>query len=459
MKKHKINIHTISMLSLVAIIVISMLSVRNIDLTGISLSTLLVFALSIGWIFYDFMVAKGKVIFLRKSYHSMDTTVLIIICYEALLMIGKILNTSELTVFDFNLNIMILSFAFIYYLISRGMDFKIEYYDVILYIGLVVMGFMLFGYLCDDNMSGFMNLILQDTTATASYLLPLAVISIYMYCNCRDRIKMLFYLLTSVVSFFVLLINHNIVSLWMMIGVFLTIPIILIPTGELIKRDMQSMFIFVFMMSNMSLITNYTNLLPQKTSYNLETSVYLELLFAIGGIVFFHYWERIPQNIDLHRIVMKKMYKEYCNILMVTAIIFIFIVIGGENWGQLPDGIGYSAFKSFALPLTEEIKNSKNSFYIILDKQGIVGCGLIILFLIQIIGKMRNNSSINKPVTGANILITTIFMVQLLFWTPCISILPVYFIIMMFATFGKETEIRVTSIKIRRDLERNIINE
>lgn len=57
----------------------------------------------------------------------------------------------------------------------------------------------------------------------------------------------------------------------------------------------------------------------------------------------------------------------------------------------------------------------------------------------------------DRPMTGILILITDIFMVQLLFFKPAANTLTVYWILMLFAVFNKEEKTRMISVRIREE--------
>lgn len=120
------------------------------------------------------------------------------------------------------------------------------------------------------------------------------------------------------------------------------------------KKDMQMFFIFLFMLCNMSLFTNYTKMFLVDIHYDIEQSVYLELLVVIGGFFFFKYWNRIPEGVDLRRLVMRKMRRGYQFLARMTSIIFVGIILGGNCWSNLPDSFGMAVVKGFAIPLVNE---------------------------------------------------------------------------------------------------------
>ena len=79
-----------------------------------------------------------------------------------------------------------------------------------------------------------------------------------------------------------LFVNQSSISLWMMAFYFLALPVVLRPTALLVKRVMQLFFMYLFMLSNMSLLTEYTDVFRKEIVYSLQHSVYVDLLLAAG---------------------------------------------------------------------------------------------------------------------------------------------------------------------------------
>lgn len=252
-----------------------------------------------------------------------------------------------------------------------------------------------------------------------------------------------------VIGFLVLFVNQNRISIWIMAMVFFVIPLVQRPTAELVKKDMQMFFIFLFMLCNMSLLTNYTNLLLVDIHYDLEQSVYLELLVAIGGIFFFKYWDRIPEGVDLKRLVMRKMRRGYQFVFRLAGIIFMGIILGGNCWNSLPNGFGMAAVKGFAIPLVNEVYQEKSTFYLCFKQFGVVGSLLILAVCVLLITEVRKNARLEKPATNMLVLIAGVFLIQLLFFKVSISILPVYWIFTVLAISYKEKKEKVFISKIK----------
>lgn len=421
----------------------------QVDTGSLKLQTLILFILIMGWLLISFLLIRKNNWQLRRPKYPLDLAVLIAAGYQFLRIIGKLFTPGELGAIHYDAEVMVIILAAIYLLISSKPLFRIEYLDMMLYTGLIVFAALLYRYTVDINFGWPIRFIENDTYAIASYTLLISTVSVLLYCRCRNKLRSVFYMGVAAVGFIILFINHNILSIWMMLTVFIAIPVLFRPTAELVKRDMQLLFAFIFMLANMSLVTNYTGMILTGLKLNLENSVYLDLLLAIGGVCFFQYWERIPEGTDLNKLVLRRMRKGYQFLLKAIGIIFIGIVTGGDRWYQLSDGIGAKAAKALAIPVIEELKEGSGILYLCVEKQGLLAAILLIIFLSLVIARLRKNYYFDKPVTGILIVPASLFLVQLLFWKPSLNTLPVYFILLIFAAFFKEERHKISSLKIK----------
>lgn len=415
---------------------------------SLSLQSLILFVLIMGWMFINCLFISRKEWQLRKISSLLDWIVLLAAGYQLLRIIGKLFQNPDFGAIYYDAEVWTVSLAVIYLLISTGVKFRIHNLDLLLYSGLLVFGGLLYKYMCDSNFSRPIQLMADDSKAVASFTLLISSVSVLLYCSCKEKMRSVFYIGTAFISFLVLFINHNILSIWMQLVFFLAIPVLLRPTAELVKRDMQLLFVFLFLLSNMSLLTNYTNIIQIGLTLNLENSVYFDLMLAIGGICFFQYWERIPAGVDLNKLVLRRMRRGYLFLLKTIGIVFAGIVVGGDRWSRLPDGIGTNAVKGLAVPVIEEIKTGNGTLLLVMEKQGLTAGILLLLFIALMLAKLRKNYSFGRPVTGMLILISSLFMLQLLFWKPSVNTLPIYFILLMFAAFNQEEKQRISSKKI-----------
>lgn len=450
----KENVHTpnIKAIFIPAVLLISMLMVVDVEVAGTRLGIMLLFALALICICFETVSIRRGHPFPLRLQHPEDITVLAMLGWSLLCIIGKIFGGVP----DYRFQVTCITLSLLYFLFKEVKDFKDWYFDLILYSSLIIMGYMLFCYLCDMQMAGILSDIMNDSGQAASYLLLPCIISVCRYCVCRDRTRTMFYLLTAIVGFFTLLINYNVISLWIMAVAFFLIPVVMRPTAELVKRDMQMCFIFFFMMSNMSLLTNYTQLIQKKMSLSLEHSVYLDLLIAVGGVLFFGYWDRIPEKIDKERLVLRRMRRGYIFVLKLMGIVFLGFAIGGNRWKGLPDTAGTTMVKSFAVSLIDELGSSKNLWISSMENSSISTLAVLI-FVGMLIRRIIRNHSFAKPLTGGFLIVAAVFFMEIFFFTPYVNVLPIYLLFVVMAAFYREDRQRVVVSKI--NLEKEIMKK
>ena len=211
---------------------------------------------------------------------------------------------------------------------------------------------------------------------------------------------------------------------------------------------MQLFFMYLFMLSNMSLLAEYTQIIQLGQSYSLAHSVYIDLLVAAGGLVFFHYWDRIPEGMDLERLVLRKMQKAYRFVLTTVILVFMVVILGGD-WAALPEGISYDMVKSFAVPLAEAVGRNESGILQCFRTIGVLPGIFLIVSIVLFTGRMHRNYASDKPVTAILILISGIFQIQLLFWNPGIHNIVCYFYLLATACFYKEEREQMESVGIK----------
>lgn len=436
-KEKKAQVVKMNAIFLSALLLVSMLVVVDFKVIGMRLNILLLFILSLIYICYEMVSIRNANPFPLRPQQLVDLVVLVLLGWNLLSMIGKLFQDLTLGAIDYQFEVTCIVFSLLYFLFKENDELDDWYFDLIINSGLLVIISMLLCYLYDMQMMGIMSDIMNDSGKCASYLLLPCTVCVFRYNTCRDPRSSLFYLLTATMGFFTLLINHNIISLWLMAIVFLAVPVLMKPTAEFVKRDMQLCFIFFFMMSNMGVLTNYTQLIQKELYISLEQSIYIDLLIAVGGVFFYLYWSQIPEGVDRDKLVMKKMRRGYASVLLMIGIIFLSFVTGGDNWKGLPDTKGTSMIKSFAVPLVDEIKNSKSAWIYCIEKSSI-GILIILILITLLTGRVIKNYSHDKPLTGSFLIISLMIFIETFFFVPSNNILPIYLLILVMIAFYKE---------------------
>ena len=421
----------------------------EVDFGSFALQHLILFLCTMGVLLYCVLLirsGKWEIYFPRTRVNLM---VAILAAYSFIRILYKIVITNEENLESFGYEIVVLAMAALYVLIMSRPVFREFYFDILLYSSLVVFALLLIKYFCGNGVDGAIAVLLQDKSGIGSYTVLVCMAGVWQYIKCEDKLRSFFYLGVLVIGFFVLFVNQSRVSFWIMAAVFIAVPILQRPTAELVKRDMTVFFIYLFLLCNMSLITSYTNLLYIDVTFDLEQSVYLELLIALGGICFFRYWDRIPEGVDLRRLVMRRMRRGYQFLLRSMSVIAAGMILGGNLWKELPDRFGMKAWKGFAIPFIDEINQEKSTFYLCFEQFGVIGSLLLLSLCVLLVAELKKKYRFDKPVTGMLVLISGVFLAQLLFWKVSISILPVYWMFLVLAISYKEKEEKWSVTKIK----------
>lgn len=411
--------------------------------------SMILFLAGMSWLLGNFLRIRKREWAIRNIRYITDLPLLAVVFYELMQIAVKIFQSTGEEAVRFDIEITVIGLAAIYWVVTSKITLYKYYFDLALYTGLLVFGALLYRYLCDISFGGIIAFIADDEYAVASYALLICTIAVVQYCRCRDSMRSMFYFGVSLAGFFVLLINYNLVSICMMTAVFFAIPVLFRPVAELVKRDMQLFFAYMLLLGNMSLLTNYTTLIQKELSLTVENSIFLDIVIAIGGVIFFLYWERIPDGTDMDKLVLRKMRRGYLFILKAMTIFFAAILLGGERWNELPDSTLIRPLKRLAIALIEEVKMGESAVLLSFKNQGLTGGFLLIIFASYMIARLRRNYHMDKPSTVMMILISDLFLLQLLFWKPNISSLPVYFLILIFAAFCKEERRKITVRRVR----------
>lgn len=436
------------------LLVLSMLSVINIEIAGFPLYSLLILVLASVWMMFKIIYAGRMGLPFLTIRCLTDTAALAAYAYAVLSAVIKLFGGPKEGGIDFIWNAEAIALATICQLISSEGTFKLLYFDLLLYSGLPVTGLYLLVHLTDEWGNSGLAAAFTDSGRTASYFMLIGMISTYGYCMCRDRLRSTFYIMISGISFLALFLNKNVISLWLMGMFFLTIPVLFRPTAMLIKRAMQIFCLYLFMLSNMSLLTEYTQIVRTEVAYSLEHSIYLDILLAAGGFAFFHYWERIPEGVDLERLVLRKMQKGYRFLVKVLILLFIVIVFTGNGWVALPEGVTANVIKSFALALVETIEKSENGFLYCFRTMGLIPGIFLFISVVLFLDRMNKNYTVDKPITDILVLISGIFLIQLLFWNPGMHNIVCYFYLLVAASFYQEEQKHMESVGVKAsDLE------
>lgn len=437
-----------------AVILCSMLLVFHVRVGGMEALPVLLFLLCIVWMAMDIWQSRRGGRKTHSKYRRLDVAVILHLLYEtgliAVSMIQEIGKKEPES--DYSWNLLAISLALLYLLVREAGAFRAEYLDLILYSGLAVMAVLLLGYLFDPEMGELVRL-WEDPAATASYLIMVGIVGALQYCRCEARGKRVFYGMCAGLAFFLLACNHSVISFWIVVYALLAIPVLIRPTAFLCKNAMQMLFLFLVIVSSMGLLANDSGLLLVTVNYDVEHSVCLELVAAVGGLAFFYCWYRKPEGVSQKKIVMRGFYRVDKLILRGMLIVLALFVSGGPAWKTLDsDRFGFRSVSGFAAPLLEEAGHNHSLIYLCMREQGVVGAVLCVVILVLLMERIIRTFGWDKPMKGTLCVIAVSLLPQMLLWEMAPNVLPVAVILLSGMTGGGEK--KQSGIKTGKDRER-----
>lgn len=409
-----------------AVILCSMLLVFPFKISGMEMLPVILFLLCIVWMMTDILQINRGNRKPRSQYRRLDLAVGIFLAYEVVLIAVSLAQKIEENEPepDYSWKLLMIDLALLYLLVMEAGAFRTEYLDMILYGGLVGMLPLLLGYLFDPQIGERVRF-WEDSAALSSYLIMVGMVAALQYCRCKDRRRSFFYAMCAGIAFFLLACNHSVISFWIVAYALLTIPVLLRPTACLCKRAMQMLFLFLLMVSSMGLLANDTGLFLLPVHYDVEHSVCLDMIAAIGGVAFFYCWYRKPGELPQEKIVMRGFYKLDKLVLRGLLLFLALFVSGGNLWKTL-DGerFGFRGIRGFAMPLLEEAGQNQGLIFGCMREQGVPGAVLCIVVLALLIDRMIRSFGWNKPVTGMLCVIAVSLLPQVFLWEMAPNILP-----------------------------------
>lgn len=323
--------------------------------------------------------------------------------------------------------ITVLNLCMVYYALRQCKENVVE--DMVLLFSVtnaIVSAMLLWHFLVNPNVSLPIRLLLQDN-AILSWLILMITINVIGYCIYEG--KQVWYGINAVVGFLLLFIQKNVVAIGIIVLLCLLIPLVYAPTKALIRSTMQMLFVYAFLLCNMSLITGYTGLIKIEVSYDLEVSVYMELLLAVFGVVFFHYWDKYTTEDDDGKKLLPEL-KEFLKktIVVVGVLVNIFVVAVIKDSTAIAPEITEKVIEQSRNAITSQT----GSFEMVAGRYGIVGVCIVLFLYYTIIRCLvtRRKTKVTRLQKMFRI-VTGVFVVQSFFLTQSMVSLPIYMVFIM----------------------------
>lgn len=389
-------------------------------------------------IVYIIQMLRGYAFF-RKKLYKIDFYMAAILLLSLGNIFIRIFQDNRDYTFGLLVSISVLSF----FTISAQEEYLNEFtvfecLDLLLIVCAVIYVELIFHLTVFPQFFGMIDFLLQDKTIMRSFLVLSVSINILQFCCNKKKSKDSIYLILGSIGYFLLFLQQDILSILLISVLFLIIPLLFVPTAWLIKKSLILAFLFFFILGNMPLIINYTEILELDLQFDVMICIYADLLITIAGMVILLYWERIPKGFSIDVVVMKKMQKMYMYILELCGILLVAFLFLGPLEG-FDEQAGLEILNQFIVYLTEAIKETEGTFRQVFKEYGILGILLLAMLFREIIVVIKKRFDHSMQSTVLTI-ITVVFIIQSFFYEQQVVTTPLYTFLITIALFQMKNE-------------------
>ncbi len=337
--------------------------------------------------------------------------------------------------YETELNLLL--FVLIYLTVKSRPCMEKCYFDSILAALTLMSLICLIAYLIWPGLGGCVGSFVQSRESVAACAMLNILLGGMRYSCCGEKAKQLLYGLSTAMACVVLAVNRDVLSLYMTTVMLLLVVIENVPKREIIKRNLQIFCGFVFLLCNMTLITDYTSLLQVECSgYLLETSVILELWLCLFLCYVMRIWDRLPQKEETEQTAMlQELQRTSKKILAAFLFALLGIVLTGEQLKQLPAGVIGKSLEAEGMVLYQAIWESaeSNAFYKSAKAYGVPG---VVMMLAVWSGMTERIRKKRKLSIRDNIILKAAAVMTVLLWTMRLQSLTCYLIYLWIAAYA-----------------------
>lgn len=430
MKKFSINLYK---LLYYIIALLPLLWVKNINILGDNALPLLLIVFEVGIVCKKILDNKIRIIDIKRKY-SVDQCVCGFIFLFSLWKILSFLTgmfTKDMPDMEFYTTFLVA--MGIYLLTDRQMEMNSRFLKVLTICGTLGSSIILLTDIKGINIKTIIDALTESSDGIYAYLLLAVMISILNYILVEEHGKWtLLWLAPIALDMLVLLLHHNSISNWIVVFALLLIASFFRPRATLIKKIGILLFLFLFLWANISLVLNYVKPFEVESTYSIEAGVYMELILTLGGIFFFYFWDRLPQEVDLHKVSMIRMQRHFRMITGVLGFVFFIFIAGGESWQSLPDNGLQGFVKGLALPLSKELVAGSSTIFTWIVEMGLMMVVLFLIWFYQIGKRLFERCERDREENNIFFLIYILFLIEIFIWeVPCNVFIAYMFLISM----------------------------
>lgn len=293
-------------------------------------------------------------------------------------------------------------------------------------------------------------------------LIPLLMcscfITAFLYLTESAEKKQKMYLVLLSLGLVVFFLYGNMIAFCILLLFFMTMQFFDRPTVAFMKKNMILVFLYGFCASNAPLIT-YFNAQGITKTFDLEYSIYIDIVIAVLGLIVTSYWEKLPKDKDADNIVMVRFSKWYRRSISILIILMALSFVFGSRGNELSDAIGGKALMGFSTSLWNSISKSNGELWHVLSVYGILGVAVMFVLGSVILKRLIDLWNGTEDILSKGyIMIAVMFLLQGFFFPYSVTSTPIYVIFLGFALYTENAKENVAEENVDSEDEIEIID-
>lgn len=315
------------------------------------------------------VLGRNKAVFARMRFHqefAMLAAAVLSFGMAALCGFGVLEGERDGDVF------LYLGIAALLFYVMRGQDaVRLSHFDLLFYVGSMLLLFYFVSYAIAPSMLLVPEYVLYDKKLTSSLAVVLGMIALWGFCREQVRIRQIMYCVSEAVALLVIVFNREPGMLLILLAGMYAFVLAVPPDEKHLRRCLLMFFGAVFMLCNVSLIVNYTDLIRvDGLHYPLEVSVTAELLLSLFALYVLSLWDKLKEGGRLHKEGLKELQGHLRKLLRILRKLFLLCLLFGwihlwvgldnfmmlflgEKWSSMKDGVIAAASVSLTVRMSE----------------------------------------------------------------------------------------------------------
>lgn len=417
----------------------------ELRLAGMPASYIAILLVGLGYFFFLIRDEGKKILDLFRGKYVPVVLLMTLGVWSFLMMIySAIADTSgEVDLIGQYLAIFFLTVMGLY-LAIKGIKFSKVYLVVALVSGMVVsiLSFWFDYFSVEDSSAIFL---LTNFVASVLYLDEKRKVFKYIFLVCTFLIDIL------------LNLKGEYVQIVLLIAFYLAVPIILVTSKKNVKCAGTLLLVLLIITSNMCLVPYVFDKSEVEVALTFEGSIYLDAVIAVGAFLFYSYWDKLPENVDEEKLILRRFKRGIFTSLCVYVFAIGSAVLGKEMILSLDDEGILGGIKSLFSPLLNSL-STENVISSSIENMNIFALVLMLIIFTRFLLKGYENSKESKD-SGQCLLVASFSFFAMMIMKMDFGRIEIVFFYTMVTAFVDAEKRKIKRIPVSIENIRELISE